>query len=204
MTGAVHESLPARPSRFPSLTQQIFIGLVAGIALGALWPDAAVAIRPLADLFLRMIKMIIAPLIFSTLVVGIAGTGDLRAVGRIGVKAIVWFELATTVALVIGLVLFSVLQPGAGVTLPGADTSSVAAMVGQQQTGWDILLHMVPTSVVDAMAKGDILQVVVFSSFFGVALAAIGPRGTPVVTFLDAVAQVMFRFTGYVMRFAPL
>jgi proton glutamate symport protein len=204
MSGAVHESLPARPSRFPSLTQQIFIGLVAGIALGALWPDAAVAIRPLADLFLRMIKMIIAPLIFSTLVVGIAGTGDLRAVGRIGVKAIVWFELATTVALVIGLVLVNVLQPGAGVTLTGADTSNVAAMVGQQQTGWDILLHMVPTSVVDAMAKGDILQVVVFSSFFGVALAAIGPRGTPVVTFLDAVAQVMFRFTGYVMRFAPL
>jgi proton glutamate symport protein len=204
MSGAVHESLPASPSRFPSLTLQIFIGLVAGIALGALWPDVAVAIRPLADLFLRMIKMIIAPLIFSTLVVGIAGTGDLRAVGRIGVKAIVWFELATTVALVIGLVLVNVLQPGAGVALTGADTSRVAAMVGQQQTGWDILLHMVPTSVVDAMAKGDILQVVVFSSFFGVALAAIGPRGTPVVTFLDAVAQVMFRFTGYVMRFAPL
>jgi proton glutamate symport protein len=204
MSGAVHESLPASPSRFPSLTAQIFIGLVAGIALGALWPEVAVAIRPLADLFLRMIKMIIAPLIFSTLVVGIAGTGDLRAVGRIGVKAIVWFELATTVALVIGLVLVNVLQPGAGVALTGADTSNVAAMVGQQQTGWDILLHMVPTSVVDAMAKGDILQVVVFSSFFGVALAAIGPRGTPVVTFLDAVAQVMFRFTGYVMRFAPL
>jgi proton glutamate symport protein len=204
MSGAVHESLPASPSRFPSLTAQIFIGLVAGIALGALWPEVAVAIRPLADLFLRMIKMIIAPLIFSTLVVGIAGTGDLRAVGRIGVKAIVWFELATTVALVIGLVLVNVLQPGAGVALTGADTSNVAAMVGQQQTGWEILLHMVPTSVVDAMAKGDILQVVVFSSFFGVALAAIGPRGTPVVTFLDAVAQVMFRFTGYVMRFAPL
>ena len=194
----------ARASRFPSLTAQIFVGLVAGILLGALWPDIAVAIRPLADLFLRMIKMIIAPLIFSTLVVGIAGTGDLRAVGRIGVKAIVWFELATTVALVIGLVLVNILQPGAGVAVAGADTSSVAAMAGQRQTGWDILLHMVPTSVVDAMAKGDILQVVVFSSFFGVALAAIGAKGAPVVSFLDAVAQVMFRFTGYVMRFAPL
>ena len=135
---------------------------------------------------------------------GIAGTGDLRAVGRIGVKAILWFELATTVALAIGLALVNLLQPGAGVMLTHADTSSVAAMAGQQQSGWDILLHMVPTSVVDAMAKGDILQVVVFSSFFGIALAAIGPRGTPVVTFLDAVAQVMFRFTGYVMRFAPL
>jgi proton glutamate symport protein len=204
MSGPASESSTARSSRFPSLTTQIFIGLLAGIALGALWPDLAVAIRPIADLFLRMIKMIIAPLIFSTLVVGIAGTGDLRAVGRIGIKAIVWFELATTVALAIGLVLVNVLQPGAGVVLAGADTSSVRAMAGQQQTGWDILLHMVPTSVVDAMAKGDILQVVVFSSFFGVALAAIGPRGAPVVTFLDAVAHVMFRFTGYVMRFAPL
>jgi proton glutamate symport protein len=203
MSAPVSESAAA-PSRFPSLTAQIFVGLVAGIVLGAVWPDVAVAVRPLADLFLRMIKMIIAPLIFSTLVVGIAGTGDLRAVGRIGIKTIVWFELATTVALAIGLVLVNVLQPGAGVAVTGADTSSVAAMAGQRQTGWDILLHMVPTSVVDAMAKGDILQVVVFSAFFGVALAAIGPRGAPVVTFLDAVAQVMFRFTGYVMRFAPL
>jgi len=204
MSGPAAESSPAAPGRFPGLTTQIFLGLVTGIVLGAIWPEIGVAIRPLADLFLRMIKMIIAPLIFSTLVVGIAGTGDLRAVGRIGVKAILWFELATTVALAIGLALVNLLQPGAGVVLTHADTSSVAAMAGQQQSGWDILLHMVPTSVVDAMAKGDILQVVVFSSFFGVALAAIGPRGTPVVTFLDAVAQVMFRFTGYVMRFAPL
>jgi len=204
MSGPAAESSPAAPGRFPGLTTQIFLGLVTGIVLGAVWPEIGVAIRPLADLFLRMIKMIIAPLIFSTLVVGIAGTGDLRAVGRIGVKAILWFELATTVALAIGLALVNLLQPGAGVVLTHADTSSVAAMAGQQQSGWDILLHMVPTSVVDAMAKGDILQVVVFSSFFGVALAAIGPRGTPVVTFLDAVAQVMFRFTGYVMRFAPL
>jgi proton glutamate symport protein len=203
MSAAVPES-PARPSRFPSLTTQIFAGLVAGIVIGALWPDLAVAIRPLADLFLRMIKMIIAPLIFSTLVVGIAGTGDLRAVGRIGIKAIVWFELATTVALAIGLLLVNVLKPGAGVTLTSADTSSVAAMAGQRQTGWDILLHMVPTSVVDAMARGDILQVVVFSAFFGIAVAAIGTRGTPVVSLLDTVAQVMFRFTGYVMRFAPV
>jgi len=204
MSGPAAESSPAASGRFPGLTTQIFLGLVTGIVLGAVWPEIGVAIRPLADLFLRMIKMIIAPLIFSTLVVGIAGTGDLRAVGRIGVKAILWFELATTVALAIGLALVNLLQPGAGVVLTHADTSSVAAMAGQQQSGWDILLHMVPTSVVDAMAKGDILQVVVFSSFFGVALAAIGPRGTPVVTFLDAVAQVMFRFTGYVMRFAPL
>jgi proton glutamate symport protein len=202
---AVAASEPARPRRGPGLTLQIFVGLLAGIALGALWPDAGVAVRPLADLFLRMIKMIIAPLIFSTLVVGIAGTGDLKAVGRIGLKAILWFELATTVALAIGLLLVNVIRPGAGIAVPvGADTASLTAMAHQQQSAWDILLHMVPTSVVDAMARGDILQVVVFSSFFGVGLAAIGSRGAPLVSLLDSVAQVMFRFTDYVMRFAPM
>jgi proton glutamate symport protein len=196
----------ASPSgRLPGLTAQIFIGLLAGVLLGWLVPEFAISIKPLADLFLRMIKMIIAPLLFSTLVVGIAGTGDLRTMGRIGLKAILWFELATTVALAIGLVLVNTFQPGAGVTLPtGSDTSALAQMARQQQTGWDIVLHMVPTSVVDAMARGDILQVVVFASFFGVALAAIGERGAPLVALLDGVAHVMFRFTGYVMRFAPL
>ena len=191
--------------RLPGLTAQIFIGLAVGVLVGWLWPLVGVGIKPIADVFLRMIKMIIAPLLFSTLVVGIAGTGDLRAMGRIGLKAIFWFELATTVALVIGLVLVNVFQPGAGVALPAnSDTAALAAMARQQQSGWDILLHMVPTSVVDAMAKGDILQVVVFASFFGVALAAIGERGAPVVALLDSIAHVMFRFTGYVMRFAPI
>ena len=195
----------AVPGRLPGLTSQIFIGLTVGVVIGWLWPWLGIEIKPIADLFLRMIKMIIAPLLFSTLVVGIAGTGDLRTVGRIGLKAIIWFEVATTVALVIGLVLVNVFQPGAGVALPfGTDTAALASMARQQQTGWDILLHMVPTSVIDAMARGDILQVVVFASFFGVALAAVGERGAPVVMLLDSVAQVMFRFTGYVMRFAPL
>jgi proton glutamate symport protein len=188
-----------------SQTTQIFIGLVLGIALGALWPEAGVAVRPLADVFLRLIKMILAPLIFSTLVVGIAGTGELKAVGRIGLKAIIWFELATTVALAVGLLMVNVLKPGAMLTLhPGGDTATAAAMVKQQQGGWDLVLHLVPTSVVDAMARGDVLQIVVFSIFFGVALAAIGPRGTPLVSLLDSVAQVMFRVTDYVMRFAPI
>ena len=204
MAAALSESGPARRGRV-SLTTQIFIGLVAGILIGAIWPEVGVAIRPLAEVFLRLIKMILAPLIFSTLVIGIAGTGDLRAVGRIGLKAIVWFELATTIALAIGLVLVNVIRPGAGVTLPAAaDTASLSTMAQSQQSGWDILLHMVPTSVVDAMARGDILQVVVFASFFGVALAAVGSRGVPIFDVLDSLAQVMFRFTGYVMRLAPI
>src|SRR5438045_3351315 len=195
----------AAPSRLPSLTTQIFIGLLLGIAVGYLWPQFGVAVKPLADVFLRMIKMIIAPLLFSTLVVGIAGTGDMKAMGRIGLKAIVYFEIATTIALFLGLLLVNVFKPGAGLALPiGADTSAAAAMAQSQQHAWDILLHMFPTSVVDAMARGDILQVVIFSLFFGIALAAIGAKGQPVLDVLDSTAQAMFKFTGYVMAFAPI
>jgi proton glutamate symport protein len=193
-----------RPSLLPSVTTQIMIGLAVGILIGYLWPSFGVAIKPLADAFLRMIKMIIAPLLFSTLVVGIAGTGDLRAMGRIGLKAIIYFEIATTIALVLGLGIVNLLRPGAGVALQPADTAELAAMAGRQQGAWDIFLHLFPTSLVDAMAKNDILQVVVFATFFGIALAAIGPKGAPVTALLDAVAHVMFRFTGYVMRFAPI
>jgi proton glutamate symport protein len=164
-----------------------------------------VSIKPLADAFLRMIKMIIAPLLFSTLVVGIAGTGDLKAMGRIGLKAIIYFEVATTVALFWGLLLVNWFQPGAGLAVPiGADTGELAALAKNQQHAWDIFLHLFPTSVVDAAAKGDILQLVVFSIFFGVGLAAVGEKGKPVLEVLDSTAQVMFKFTGYVMKFAPI
>jgi proton glutamate symport protein len=188
-----------------NITTQIVVGLVLGIAVGYLWPAFGVGVKPLADAFLRMIKMIIAPLVFSTLVVGIAGTGDLKAMGRIGLKAIIYFEVATTIALFLGLLLVNVFQPGAGLTLPaGADTTTAAGLVQSQQHGWDIFLHLFPTSVVDAMARGDILQVVVFSTFFGVAVAAIGPKGQPVLDVLESTAQVMFRFTNYVMMLAPI
>jgi len=189
----------------PGITTQIFIGLLLGILVGYLWPSVGVAIKPLADAFLRMIKMIIAPLLFATLVVGIAGTGDLKAMGRIGLKAIVYFEVATTIALFLGLALVNIFQPGAGIGIPiGADTSAAAAMAQNQQHAWDIFLHLFPTSVIDAMARGDILQVVVFSTFFGVALAAIGPKGKPVLDVLESTATAMFKFTGYVMAFAPV
>jgi proton glutamate symport protein len=187
------------------LTTRIFIGLVAGVVVGAIFPNFGLAIRPLADAFLRMIKMIIAPLLFSTLVVGIAGTGDLKAMGRIGLKAIVYFEIATTIALVVGLAVVNVFKPGAGVAMPtGVDTAALAATAQNQQHAWDIFLHLFPTSVVDAMARGDILQLVVFSTFFGIAVAAVGAKGRPVLEVLDATAHVMFKFTGYVMAFAPI
>ena len=191
--------------RTPSLTTQIFIGLVAGILVGFVWPGFGVAIKPLADAFLRLIRMIIAPLLFATLVVGIAGTGDLKAMGRIGLKAILYFEGATTVALFLGLGLVNLFKPGAGLAMPiGANTAALAAMSQSQQHAWDIFLHLFPTSVVDAMARGDILQLVVFSTFFGIALAAIGAKGRPVVDVLDATAHAMFKFTAYVMAFAPV
>jgi proton glutamate symport protein len=202
------DGLPAASVRGawrPGGTSRIFLGLVLGIVLGYVVPDFAVAIRPLADAFLRMIRMIVVPLLFSTVVVGIAGGGDLRSVGRIGVKAIIYFEVATTIALLIGLVLVNVFQPGVGLEVPLAgDTTALAATASAQQSGWDLFLHLFPTSVVDAMARGDILQVVVFSIFFGIALAAVGERGRAVTDVLESVAQVMFKFTAYVMKFAPI
>jgi proton glutamate symport protein len=206
---------PATRSRMPGVTTQIFIGLVLGIGIGYLWPSSDVngvhvagyaeQIKPLADTFLRMIKMIIAPLLFSTLVVGIAGTGDLKAMGRIGLKAIIYFEVATTIALFLGLLLVNLFQPGAGVQVVtlGVDTLKTLQET-KAHSGWDMLVTLFPTSVFDAMARGDILQLVVFSIFFGIGVAAIGEKGKPVVDFLESTAQVMFKFTGYVMMFAPI
>jgi len=208
-------SAPAAKSWVPSNTTQIFIGLLLGILIGYLWPSSDVdgthiagfgeQIKPLADTFLRMIKMIIAPLLFSTLVVGIAGTGDLRAMGRIGLKAIIYFEVATTIALFLGLGIVNFFQPGVGVQAPSMSVDSLKGVQAiQAHTGWDMLVSLVPTSVIDAMARGDILQLVIFSIFFGIGLAAVGPKGKPVLDVLESTAQVMFKFTGYVMAFAPI
>lgn len=200
--------------RFPSLTVQILIGLVVGILLGWLWPRWGVAIKPIADIFLRMIKMIIAPLIFSTLVIGIAGAGDFKKVGRIGLKAIIYFEIATTIALLIGLATINLFKPGeyiakpapaavqwaAGATAPPKPAPAAPA----QHSGKDFVINIFPTSVVDAMARGDILQLVIFSIFFGMGLAAIGEKGKPLVSVLNSLAETMFKFTNLIMKFAPL
>jgi proton glutamate symport protein len=194
--------------RFPSLTVQILIGLVIGILIGWLEPGWGTGLKPMATIFLRMIKMIIAPLIFSTLVIGIAGTGDFKKVGRIGLKAIIYFEIATTIALLIGLVTVNVFKPGQyvpqTVTQQAAPAESAKKLVQQPQSGSEFLTNVFPESVVKAMAEGNILQLVVFSIFFGLALAAIGEKGQPLVSVLNTVAETMFRFTDFVMRFAPL
>ena len=192
--------------RFPSLTVQILIGLVAGILLGWLSPEWGIAIRPMADIFLRMIKMIIAPLIFSTLVIGIAGAGDFKTVGRIGLKSLIYFEVATTVALIIGLVTVNVFEPGRLIaeSLSPASAQAVSALAQPHQSVGEFLTRVFPTSVFDAMARGDILQLVIFSVFFGLALAVVGEKGKPVLSFMNSLAETMFKFTDLVMKFAPL
>jgi proton glutamate symport protein len=196
---------PPTPRRGLTLTQQIFIGLVLGIIVGAIidatHPEYAVYFRPFSQLFLRLIKMVIAPLIFATLVAGIAGAGHFKVVGRMGLRALIYFELVTTVALVIGLAAVNLTRPGVGVNLPRGQHLDITAT---PQTWDQILLHVVPESLMDAMAKGDVLQIVVFSMFFGVALGMIGDKGRPVLVWCEALAETMFKFTNIVMHYAPI
>src|SRR5215213_8221957 len=195
----------ARPRKGLTLTQQIFIGLALGIVAGAIVqqvnPAWSVYFRPFSQLFLRLIKMIIAPLIFATLVAGIAGAGHFKVVGRMGLRAIIYFEIVTTLALMIGLLAVNITRPGDGVNLPIGQDSGITA---KAQTWDQILLHVVPESVIDAMAKGDVLQIVVFSMFFGIALGMIGEKGRPVLAWCEALAETMFKFTNIVMHYAPV
>jgi len=200
---SVSESTPRR--RGLSLTQQIFIGLAVGIAVGAFVdyynPAAAIYFRPFSQLFLRLIKMVIAPLLFATLVAGIAGAGHFKVVGRMGLRALIYFEIVTTIALAIGLIAVNITKPGVGVNLPMGQASEISA---KAQTWDQILLHTVPESVFDAMGKGDVLQIVVFSIFFGIALGMVGEKGRPVITWCEGVAETMFKFTNIVMHYAPI
>lgn len=197
--------------KMPSLVVQVAIGMLLGVAIGYQWPDLGVSIQPMATIFLRMIKMLIAPLLFATLVVGIAGVGSHKNLGRMGLKTIFYFEVATTLALVIGLSVANLLRPGAGMSLNlGAGNLDQLAQIQSNagvmhgHTFWDTLVNMVPTSVIQAMAEGDILQLVVFAVFFALALSAAGDKGKPILNLLESLSEIMFKFVGYVMAFAPL
>ena len=194
----------ASPRRGLTLTQQIFIGLAAGIAAGIYMhgshPDAVKYFAPFSQIFLNLIKMIIAPLLFATLVAGIAGAGHFKVVGRMGLRAIIYFEVVTTLALLIGLLAVNILRPGDGVAL-SAEKSGLAAAA---QTWDQVLVHTIPTSVIDAMAKGDVLQIVVFSMLFAVALGALGEKGRPMITWCEVLAETMFKFTNIIMHYAPI
>jgi len=189
-----------------TLTTQILLGLVLGIAAGAIvsrtHPDWAQYFNPFSQIFLRLIKMIIAPLIFGTLVAGIAGAGHVKAVGRMGLRAMIYFEIVTTIALLIGLLAVNIMKPGVGLVLPaptGAPPISAAVQ------SWDqILLHTFPTSVIQAMAEGDVLQIVVWSIFFAIALTMIGEKGRPILVWCESLAETMFAFTNIVMKYAPI
>jgi len=185
-----------------SLTAWIFIGMAAGVAFGVAAPEYARQLSPISAIFLRLIKSIIAPLLFGTLVAGIAGSGSVKAMGRIGVKSIVYFEIVTTIALVLGLSAVNIVRPGDGMTLTRTTAETTAAAKPPDLAS--ILEHTFPSSVIDSMARGEVLQIVVFCFLFGAACASIGEKAKPVVEFADSLAEVMFRYTKYVMYLAPV
>ena len=191
------------------LTVAIFVSLALGILVGWLFPTFAVKTHVLAEIFLRMVKMIIAPLLFATLVVGIAGHGDVRSLGRLGVKTVAYFEVVTTFALIIGLGFANLFKPGVGMVSVSSQhigLNEIARMASSthHDSFGEMLLGLFPTSIVQSMADGNLLQIVVFSIFFALAICAIGKKAQPVVDILNSVSAIMFKFTEYVMIFAPV
>jgi proton glutamate symport protein len=184
---------------------QIMIGLVVGGGIGWLRPDWGNAVYFLRDIFINLIKSIIAPLVFSTIVVGIAGAGALRKVGRMGVKALIYFEVVTTAALFIGLAVVNFTKPGIGVALTSTNTELIKTIEqSHPKTLVETIVHVFPSSVIEAMVRGDVLQIVAFSVLFALAVSAVGEKGKPIIRAMESLSQIMFKFTNYVMMFAPI
>lgn len=210
-------SLPSPPAAAPeangkpfyvTLWFQVLLAMALAVVMGHLSPARAVAMKPLGDAFIRLISMVITLIIFCTVVSGIAGMEDMRKVGRVGGKALLYFEIISTLALVVGLVVGNVVQTGRGFNADPATLNAreVVAYAGQAkaQSLTDFLMHIIPNTIVDAFAKGDILEVLFVALLFGFALSAAGPRGKPLVDLVDALTQAVFRIVGIVMKFAPI
>ena len=201
---------PAHPPKklHHHLYVQVLTAITFGILLGYFYPETATAMKPLGDGFIKLIKMIIAPIIFCTVVTGIAGMQDMDKVGRVGVKALLYFEVVSTLALIIGLMVVHVIQPGAGMNVDACtlDTKSLTAYTEVAKTHGivDFLLNIIPVSVVDAFAKGDILQVLLFSLLFGFSLAAMKETGAEVVFFINKVSHALFGIVETIMKLAPI
>lgn len=189
-----------------NLTVQVLVAIALGVLIGLVWPATGRALKPLGDSFVNLVKMVIAPVIFLTIVLGIATMRDLKKVGRVGGKALLYFEVVTTFALAIGLIVVNVTRPGAGLDVGALAKGDVSALTqqGQALTFTDFLTHIIPSSAVDAFARGDVLQVVFFAVLFGIALASIGETGAPVTLLLERLSKVMFRIVAIVMKVAPL
>lgn len=196
-----------------NLTAQIFIGMLLGILLGhwyhvthdaAGWELFASRVSILSDIFLRLIKMIIAPLVFATLVVGVAKVGDFKSVGRIGLKTILYFQFATILALTLGLLLVNLFEPGKVMQLTLPEQTQQSGVNAKSFDPKEFITHVIPKSVVESMADNDILPIVVFSLFFGIGAASLGDKAKPLINGIDALSHIMFKVTNYVMKFAPI
>jgi aerobic C4-dicarboxylate transport protein len=191
-----------------SLYFQVIVAIALGVLLGALYPEAGATMQPLGEGFIKLIKMLIAPVIFCTVVIGIAGVEDVKKVGKTGGLALLYFEVMSTVALIIGLALVNLLRPGSGMNIDPAtlNTGPLGAYTGtgKLQTLTEFLLNVIPTTVVDAFAKGEILQVLLFAILFGFALQRLQARGAAMLVFIESLSEVLFGIVGIVMRLAPI
>jgi aerobic C4-dicarboxylate transport protein len=202
------EQAAARKPLWQSLYLQVIVAIVIGVIVGHFWPHTGEAMKPLGDAFIKVIKMLIAPIIFCTVVLGIAGMEDMKKVGKTGGLALLYFEIVSTVALLLGLLVINVVQPGAGMNVDPStiDTKTIAAYTGpgKMQTTVGFLLDIIPNTMVDAFAKGEILQVLLIAVLFGFALHRFGGRGTLVFDVIEKGSHVLFAIVGYIMRVAPI
>lgn len=188
----------------PGLALQILIGLILGILFGHFFPTWGEAAKPLGDAFIRLIKMIVVPIVFATVILGVAGVGDLKKVGRLGGISLLYFEVVTTIAIVMGLASANLFQVGSGMNLETMAKTDVSQYTGQAHSFTDTLLHIIPTNIFQGAANGDLLQIIFFSVLFGVALAAVGQAGKPIVDFMHALSEAMFKLTNLIMKAAPI